>query len=56
MHETERHNKVLQVHTFGEHLGQIVGEEVTPEALLKAPKLTSVTVLKERKIVRSVQQ
>ena len=58
MHETEKHNKVLQVHTFGEHLGQIVGEEesVTPEALLKAPKLTSVTVLKERKIIRSVQQ
>jgi hypothetical protein len=56
MHETEGHNKVLQVHTFGEHLGQIVGEEesVTPEALLKVPRLTSVTILKERKIVRSV--
>lgn len=58
MHETDGQNKIIQVHAFGEHLGQIVGDEesVTPEALVKAPQLRSVTILKDRKIVRAVNQ
>ena len=58
MHETDGQNKIIKVHAFGEHLGQIVGDEesVTPEALLKAPQFRSITILKDRKIVRAVNQ
>ena len=58
MHEMDGQNKIVQVHAFGEHLGQIVGHEesITPEDLVKAPQLRSVTILKERKIVRAVNQ
>ena len=57
MHEMDGQNKIIQVHTFGEHLGQIVGdkESSTPEALVKAPQLRFVTIL-DRKIVRAVSQ
>ena len=58
MHEMDGQNKIIQVHAFGEHLGQIVGHEesITPEDLVKAPQLRSVTILKERKIIRAVNQ
>ena len=58
MHEMDGQNKIIQVHAFGEHLGQIVGHEesITPEYLVKAPQLRFVTILKERKIVRAVNQ
>ena len=58
MHEMDGQNKIIRVHAFGEHLGQIVGHEesITPEDLVKAPQLRSVTILKERKIVRAVNQ
>ena len=51
MHEMDRQNKMIQVRAFREHLVHIVGDEesVTPEGLLKAPQLRSVTILKDRK-------
>ena len=57
-HEMDGQNKIIQAHTFGEHLGQIVGdkESITPEALMNAPQLRFVTILKDRKIVRTVNQ
>ena len=58
MHQVERQNKVIQVHAFGEHLEQIVGdrESVTPEQLLKAPQMSSVTIAKSKKIIRKVNR
>ena len=58
MHQVERQNKVIQVHAFGEHLEQIVGdrESVTPEQLLKAPQMSSVTIAKTKKISRKVNR
>ena len=50
--------KNFQVHSFGEHLGQIVGDEesVTPEGLVRAPQLGSVTILKDKMIFRAGNQ
>ena len=58
MHQADGQNKVIQVHAFGEHLEEIVGEEqsVTPELLLKAPQLSSVIILKDKKIIRQVNR
>ena len=58
MYEMDGQNKIIQVHAFGEHLGQIVEDEesVTPEMLVRAPKLRSMTILKDRKIVRAVNK
>ena len=58
MYETDGQNKIIQVHAFGEHLGQIVEDEesVTPEMLVRAPKLRSMTILKDRKMVRAVNK
>ena len=58
MYETDGQNKIIQVHAFGEHLGQIVGDEesVTPEALVRASQLQSMTILKDRKIVSAMNQ
>ena len=51
-------NKSIQVHAFSEHLGQIIGDEgsITPEDLVKVPQLRSVTILKDRKILRAANQ
>ena len=51
VHQADGQNKVIQVHAFGEHLEEIVGEEqsITPELLLKAPQLSSVITLRTKR-------
>lgn len=51
-------NKVIQVHANGNHLRQIAPESsdhLTPEALLKAGELKSVTISKDKKTIQAIK-
>ena len=51
-------NKVIQVHVSGDHLRQIApesSEHLTPEALLKAGELKSVTISKDKKTIQAIK-
>ena len=56
MYESEGQKKIIQLHAYGEQLHQIAGKEdyLTPEILLKVPQISSVTFVKDKKILRAV--
>ena len=58
MYESEGQCKYTQVTAHGEQLQQIVGEnnDLTPDLLLKSPRMESVTIFKNRKVLQKVHR
>ena len=56
MYESQGESKHIQLTAYEEQFSQIVGQQgcITPEVLLKAPHINSVTYIKNRKVLRSV--
>lgn len=57
MHSDEAQKKIIQVSAFGEVIREIAGGlEITPEVLLRASKLDSVTIFKHKNIIKNVKK
>lgn len=55
-YEQDHNSKMMQVYIYGDQLPKLVGEEVTQEALLVAPKMDQVRIAtyQQKKIMKDI--
>ena len=57
MYESDGQKKIVQSHAYGELVSQIAGvDEVTPEVLLKATQFVSMTLVRDKKVIKEVKR
>ena len=57
MYESDGQKKIVQSHAYGELVSQIAGvHEVTPEVLLKATQFVSMTLVRDKKVIKEVKR
>ena len=57
MYESDGQKKIVQSHAYGELVRQMVGvDEVTPEVLLKATQFDSMTLVRDKKVIKEVKR